>query len=67
MEYIGSLCRYPDSKTKILLVLYSTEKQRGKYNLFKLLMSVLERQDSHALDLQSISVHCLEDMKNSKM
>ncbi|KAL7688404.1 hypothetical protein Plhal304r1_c019g0068021 [Plasmopara halstedii] len=30
MEYIGSLCHYPDSKTKILIVLYSIGKQIGK-------------------------------------
>ncbi|KAF1785669.1 hypothetical protein GQ600_12201 [Phytophthora cactorum] len=38
MEYIGSICHYPDSKTK---------KQIGKSNFFKLLTSLLGTANTH--------------------
>ncbi|POM77627.1 Hypothetical protein PHPALM_4967 [Phytophthora palmivora] len=41
MEFIGSICYYPDNKTKVMLMLYSMEKQIGKSNFFKLLTSLL--------------------------
>ncbi|ETN10594.1 hypothetical protein PPTG_10702 [Phytophthora nicotianae INRA-310] len=47
MEYIGSLYHYPDSKTKVMLVLYSLEKQIGKSNFFKLLTSLLGTVNTH--------------------
>ncbi|ETM98753.1 hypothetical protein PPTG_19314 [Phytophthora nicotianae INRA-310] len=47
MEYIGSICHYPDSKTKVMLVLYSMEKQIGKSNFFKLLTSLLGTANTH--------------------
>ncbi|ETK88191.1 hypothetical protein F441_03347 [Phytophthora nicotianae CJ01A1] len=47
MEYIGSLYHYPDSKTKVMLVLYSMEKQIGKSNFFKLLTSLLGTANTH--------------------
>ncbi|KAL7684453.1 hypothetical protein Plhal304r1_c035g0108141 [Plasmopara halstedii] len=47
MEYTGSLCHYTDSKTKVMLVLYSMEKQIGKSNFFKLLTSLLGTANTH--------------------
>ncbi|KAF4030511.1 hypothetical protein GN244_ATG17723 [Phytophthora infestans] len=47
MEYIGSRCHYPDNKTKVILVLYSMEKQFGTSNFFKLLTSLLRTANTH--------------------
>ncbi|GMF33160.1 unnamed protein product [Phytophthora lilii] len=47
MEYIGSLCHYPDRKAKVMLVLYSMKKQIGKSNFFKLFTSLLGTANTH--------------------
>ncbi|KAG3184267.1 hypothetical protein PC128_g13820 [Phytophthora cactorum] len=47
MEYTGSICHYPDSKTKVMPVLYSMEKQIGRSNFFKLLTSLLGTANTH--------------------